>query len=331
MTQTDRILRIATRESPLAMWQAHYIAGRLQDGGIATELVPLVSQGDIDLRPIDGSRSVGLFTKRIQQALLDEEADVAVHSLKDLPTEPIAGLQLACVPERESIHDVLVNPNGLGLDQLPDKAVVGTGSTRRRAQLRYRRPDLDIQPLRGNVQTRLGKLTAGDYDAIVLAEAGLLRLEMDDVVRHQFTLQELLPAPGQGALGIETRAEDAEARQALAGLNDLPTFASVTAERTLLSQLHGGCLAPIAAFAEAKPDEHDREPSEGPSNICLHLRARVLDPNGTECLEVDGSLSLECKLDWIPDHPLVEAAVDLGDRLAEELIDQGAMELIRPG
>ncbi len=161
-------LRIATRKSPLALWQAEYVAQRLKEKGIDTVLVPMVSGGDTDMRPIDGTRQVGLFTKRIQQALLENEADIAVHSLKDLPTEQNPSLSLAAVPERETVVDSLVSKTSLRLDELPLEARVGTGSKRRAAQLRHRRPDLQVLPIRGNVQTRLGKLDEGEFDACLL-------------------------------------------------------------------------------------------------------------------------------------------------------------------
>ncbi|TWU60038.1 Porphobilinogen deaminase [Rubripirellula tenax] len=299
-------LRIATRQSPLALWQAEHVAARLAMLGIETVLVPMVSSGDTDMRPIDGTRQVGLFTKRIQQALLDDEADVAVHSLKDLPTEVIESLALAAVPERETVADCLVSKSGIAFADLPAEARVGTGSRRRAAQLLSRRPDLQIESIRGNVQTRLSKLDEG-FDAVVLADAGLVRLEMVDLPRYHFTMDEMLPAPGQGALGIEVRADDQRSFDAINQLNHLPTRASVTAERTLLSRLHGGCLAPIAAYANVEGSQ-------------LKMSAVALSPDGKQ--RIDESDEIAFKDD-------VSAALELASRITEKMISLGAIELVR--
>jgi len=300
-------LRIATRKSPLALWQAEYVAERLKQHGIATVLVPMVSSGDTDMRPIDGTRQVGLFTKRIQQALLENEADIAVHSLKDLPTEQNASLTLAAVPERETVLDSLVAKTSLKLDDLPPKACIGTGSQRRAAQLRNRRPDLNVMPIRGNVQTRLGKLEEGEFDAIMLAEAGILRLEMHDLPRTQFPIEEMLPAPGQGALGIEIRADD-KSCEGVRALDHLPTRAAVTAERQLLASLHGGCLAPIAALSQVAGDT-------------LELKATVLSQDGTQRLDETHEL---------PTNPqsMLKTAEQLAQLAATALLERGAAELI---
>ncbi|MEC8475223.1 MAG: hydroxymethylbilane synthase, partial [Planctomycetota bacterium] len=241
-------LRIATRKSLLALWQAKHVQSLMALNSDESELVPMVSVGDTDMSPIDGTRQVGVFTKRIQQALLDLEADIAVHSLKDLPTEATPTLTLAAVPERETIEDALVSPKGWTLDELPQNAVIGTGSKRRGAQLLHHRADLEIKNIRGNVQTRLEKLDAGEYDAIILAEAGILRLELNELIRTLLPLEIMLPAPGQGALGIEVRADDPKAIEAVAKLNQVEAHAAVHAERQVLAALHGGCLAPIAAL-----------------------------------------------------------------------------------
>lgn len=306
-------LRIATRESPLALWQANHVAQLLGSFGVETTLVPLVSRGDLDMRPIDGTRQVGVFTKRIQQALIDDEADVAVHSLKDLPTEVDERLMLAAVPARETVSDCLVSPEKYSLDSLPEGACVGTGSKRRGAQLLSQRRDLRVESIRGNVQTRLKKLSDGEFDAIVLAQAGLLRLEYGHVSRIQLSSEEMLPAPGQGALGIEVRRDDASSLETLARLNHVPTCAAVFAERTLLAELHGGCLAPIAAHGEFLDGR-------------LQLRARVLSPDGTRCCEskVSKKFSLESDT-WSQD------ATELGQMAAEDLAGQGARELVELG
>jgi len=302
-------IRIATRKSPLALWQAEHVAARLSEFGVETELIPMVSSGDTDMSPIDGSRQVGLFTKRIQAALLNNEADVAVHSLKDLPTEVNHHLTLAAVPERETTDDSLVSSAGWTFDQLPRKARVGTGSRRRAAQLLNRRPDLVILPIRGNVQTRLSKLESKEFDAIILAEAGIVRLKMNDLPRTRFRQSEMRPAPGQGALGIEVRSDDATANEVVAKLDHIPTRAAVTAERLLLAALHGGCLAPIAAIGEVKANQ-------------LHLAAVVLSEDGSERLDE------KHQVDFDPEN--WRAASDqLAAHLSDQMIRRGAVELIR--
>jgi hydroxymethylbilane synthase len=290
------------------MWQARHVAHLLAQTGTATELVPLASRGDVDMRPIDGTRQVGLFTKRIQRAVLDAEADVAVHSLKDLPTESDPQLILAAIPPRETVIDCLVSPEAWTLDALPDSARVGTGSRRRAAQLKSLRPDLQILPIRGNVQTRLRKLDEGRFDAIVLAEAGLVRLEMNELPRHRLPLSQMLPAPGQGALGVEVRRDDAVAGECLGRLDHAPTRAAVTAERTLLAALHGGCLAPIAAYGQVTDDR-------------LTLTAVVATPDGRERRTAEASERYDVT------DPLA-TGTRLGNQVAEQLIDLGAGALI---
>ncbi len=306
----DRILRIATRKSPLALWQAEHVAQLLAANSVKTRLVPLASIGDIDMRPIDGTRQVGVFTKRIQQALTDDEADIAVHSLKDLPTQPDPRYALVAIPERETVYDSLVSPSGMALTELPPQARVGTGSRRRAAQLLWQRDDLRIEPIRGNVQTRLAKLKSEPFDAIILAEAGLLRLQMHDLPRVQISLDEMLPAPGQGALGIETRSDDVQARDSLAAVDHPATRAAVTAERTVLAKLHGGCLAPIAAYATVADQR-------------LSLQSVVLSADGKERLIESESCELpKASNQW------ESIASDLATTVAGRLIDAGASELI---
>lgn len=304
-----KTLRIATRKSPLALWQAEHVAGLLEKMDQAVELVPLVSSGDTDMRPIDGTRQVGLFTKRIQQALIDDEADIAVHSLKDLPTEVDDRLALAAVPERETVEDCLVSPAGWSLTQLPDSARVGTGSRRRASQLLSARDDLRIEPIRGNVQTRLEKLAAGDFEAIMLAQAGLLRLKMDNTSRTVLPLEQMLPAPGQGALGIEVRSNDQQTHDAVKALDDCSTRACVTAERSLLAALHGGCLAPIAAYAEVDAGT-------------IRMRSVVLSQDGKQRIDVDHRLPFTAE-HWN------SAADELAAHVTKEMIGQGAAELIQ--
>lgn len=272
-----KTIRVATRRSPLALWQADWVAKRLAELGIACQLVPLVSQGDDDQRPITTASGVGLFTKRIQQALIDGEADVAVHSLKDLPTMPIDALQVSAVSQRAEVEDCLLTATGLTLDELPRGAGVGTSSRRRAAQLLAYRDDLRIAPIRGNVQTRIDQVMCGDFDATLLAAAGLARLDMHDLPMVKLPLEVMLPAPGQAALAVETRRDDEATSRIVARLNHGPTRRAVTAERRLLSDLSGGCLAPIAALATVQGEQ-------------LALRAVVLSPDGKQRLvaEVDG-------------------------------------------
>ena len=251
-------LRIATRESPLALWQANRVAALLRAAhpGVGVELVPVNTLGDrnrVDPLPLmadalhqDGEPAVGLFTKEVQRAVLLGNADLAVHSLKDLPTGPVPGLTLAAVPERAARWDVLVLPHAAAgtLDDLPHGATVGTGSPRRRSQLLRLRPDLRFAEARGNVGTRLEKLDAGEFAALILAEAGLVRLGLGDRVSRRLS-DELLPAVGQGALGIECRDDDPATRAALEPLNHAATRAEVDAERACLHRLGAGCHAPV--------------------------------------------------------------------------------------
>ena len=296
-------IRLATRKSPLALWQATWVADQLNAMGHPCELVPLVSQGDNDLRPITADSGVGLFTKRIQQALLDGEADVAVHSLKDLPTEGPAELMLAAVTQREVVEDRLITRGGISLEALPRGAVVGTSSRRRAAQLLFRRRDLDIRPIRGNVQTRIDQVTRGDFDATILASAGLHRLGLEGEIRSVvLALETMLPAPGQAALGIETRRDDAKAIAAVSKLEHRATRAAVTAERSLLRALSGGCLAPIAAFGSV----------DGES---LRLIATVIAP--------DASLKLLVEVEGNADEPK-----GLGRQAASSLLALGAEAII---
>ena len=299
-------LRIATRVSRLAIWQAEHVAALLSlSAAVETELVRVTSSGDRDqTRPVAELQSQGLFTKEIQQAVLDGRADLAVHSLKDLPTEETPGLVLAAVPERETVADVLVSRDGRGWSKLPRGARIGTGSRRRRAQLLNVRPDFEMLELRGNVETRLQKLRNGEYDAIVLAQAGLRRLGLDDPLFHEKLNPTFFqPAVGQGALGIEARADDSQTQDLLAKLDHAPTRAAVTAERALLAALRGGCLAPVGAWARL--DDEGR----------LLLEAVVLSLDGRKKLVATASDS--------PDH-----AESLGRRVAAELDRQGAAELI---
>ncbi len=260
------------------------------------------------MRPIDGTRQIGVFTKRIQQALVECEADIAVHSLKDLPTESDSRFTLAAVPAREVVPDSLVSKSAWTLEQLPEGAIVGTGSRRRAAQLLNHRPDLDVRPIRGNVQTRLAKLDAGEYDAIMLAEAGIVRLGMEDLARSVLPIEQMLPAPGQGALAIEVRSDDQVSKDAVAPLDDLATRAAVTAERALLAELHGGCLAPIAALGKVEQGT-------------LTLDAVVLSTDGKERLDESASVAYESD-NW------QAAAAEVADSVTRSLVARGARELV---
>ena len=266
------------------------------------ELVLISTQGDVKTGPLGQIGGQGLFTKEIQRALLDGQIDLAVHSLKDLPTEVVEGLSLAAVPERESIHDVLVCNIAKSLNELPKIARVGTGSLRRRAQLQHVRPDLQMLEIRGNVETRLRKLDEGEYDALVLAQAGLRRLGLDQRIASVIPLSVMLPAIGQGALGIEARSDDVATRQLLAPLRHEPTQQAVIAERSLLATLRGGCLAPVGAWARVESSS-------------LLLEGVVLSGDGRQRVAACSSA-------------LPAAAADLGRHVAEDLIRQGADGLI---
>ena len=295
-------LRIGTRKSPLARWQAQWVAAELEKLGNSIEMVWIVTQGDVTAQPLGTVGGQGLFTKEIQRALLDGEIDLAVHSLKDLPTQPIDGLALAAVPQREVVGDCLIAPLGTTIENLPLGARIGTGSLRRAAQLRAWRADLEILDIRGNVETRIKKLDDGIYEAIVLAEAGLHRLGYLDRVAQKLPLHRLLPAVGQGALGLETRADDETTLKALSALNHAASQLAVTAERSLLAHLRGGCLAPVAAWCRMEGDK-------------LRLEAKVLS--------LDGQTQLQADRRFAPDQ-----AQEEGRLAAEELIAAGAQQLI---
>ncbi|QDT72293.1 hydroxymethylbilane synthase [Lacipirellula limnantheis] len=245
----DRPLRIGTRASKLARWQSDWVAAELSRLGAAVEIVEITTRGDVEqLGPVGSIGTQGVFTKEIQAALLAGQVDLAVHSLKDLPTEQVAGLVLAATPPRESVADALVARSAASLADLPPGARVGTGSLRRRAQLLHLRPDLHVAGIRGNVDTRLRKLDDGEFDAIVLAAAGLTRLGWAARITDRLEPPRMLPAPGQGSLALECRADDLPTLEMVAHLNDPLTRLGVVAERAVLAALHGGCSAPIAAW-----------------------------------------------------------------------------------
>lgn len=297
----SRTLRIATRQSLLALWQAEYVKARLESlhTDLSVELVTMVTKGDKILdTPLAKIGGKGLFVKELENAMLEGRADIAVHSMKDVPMDFPQGLGLAVICERENPTDAFVSSTYSHLDQLPEGAIVGTSSLRREVQLRERRPDLVIKSLRGNVQTRLGKLDAGEYDAIILASAGLIRLKLEERIRYRIPAEESLPAGGQGAVGIECRMDDQATLDLLKPLNDADTATRVLAERALNRRLEGGCQVPIGCYAELEGDQ-------------LWLRGLVGRPDGTKVLrdEIRG--------------PAIDAEL-LGITLAERLLEAGA-------
>lgn len=301
----SRILRIATRSSPLAIWQAEYVQRRLEalHEGLSVELVRIKTQGDKILdTPLAKIGGKGLFVKELEQAMMDGRADIAVHSMKDVPMELPEGMALPVICEREDPRDAFVSNHHDALSALPEGARVGTSSLRRQAQVLANRPDLKVSSLRGNVQTRLGKLDSGDFDAIILAAAGLKRLEMHDRIRYEMPPEESLPAVGQGAVGIECRAGDELVQALLAPLNDPLTWDRVSAERAMNRRLEGGCQVPIAGFALLEGDT-------------LWLRGLVASENGDTVLRAEARA------------PREEAAA-LGVRVAESLLEQGAERIL---
>ena len=261
-------LVIATRESRLALWQAEHVQALLRQRGLSVELLGMTTKGDQILdRTLSKVGGKGLFVKELEVALEEGRAHIAVHSLKDVPMELPAGFALACVMEREDPRDAFVSPHYASLAQLPQGAVVGTSSLRRQVLLHALRPDLKIVPLRGNLDTRLRKLDEGQYDAIVLAAAGLKRLKMDERIRSIFEPEEMLPAAGQGALGIEIRSDREDLHTALQSLVDMPTWLRVTAERAVSRGMGGSCSVPLAAYATLEGDT-------------LFIRAAWGDPDG---------------------------------------------------
>ena len=304
MTQTTPI-RIATRQSPLALWQAHYVKDALQAAhpGLEVELVTMVTKGDIILdTPLAKVGGKGLFVKELEVAMLEGRADLAVHSMKDVPVEFPEGLGLVTICEREDARDAFVSNTYASIDELPQGAVVGTCSLRRQCQLKEVRPDLIIKELRGNVGTRLGKLDAGEYDAIILAAAGLKRLELEERIRSFIEPEQSLPAVGQGAVGIECRLDDERLLKLLAPLNHVDTADRVKCERAMNLTLEGGCQVPIGSYALLDGDE-------------LWLRALVGEPDGTTIVrgEIRGAR---------------QDAESLGIKLAHQLLDQGAKEIL---
>lgn len=297
-------IRIGTRASALARWQTDHVARRLTAlTGVECRIVVLATAGDVDTgTPLPALGGKGVFTEALELALRAGEIDAAVHSLKDVPTEETPGLCLAAIGSREDPRDVLIARDRWTLGTLPRGATVGTCSTRRSAQLLAARPDLVMAPLRGNVDTRVAKALRGDYDAIVIAAAGVIRLKLASAIRAFLPLEVVVPAPGQGALAVECRADDVRVRGLLAHLDEPAVRAAVTAERAFLEGMGGGCTAPIAASAATAGGR-------------VSLRGLVASPDGTHTVHVGRSA------------PVAEARA-LGLALAEEAVAAGAMALL---
>jgi hydroxymethylbilane synthase len=301
-------LRIGSRGSQLALWQANHISALLRARGYEVEIEIIHTTGDkitdvpLAMVGTKGGSGKGVFTKEIEEALADGHVDLAVHSLKDLPTELAAGFEIAAITEREDPRDAFCSRDCSSIKDLPKGARVGTSSLRRQAQLRAIRPDLDIHPLRGNVDTRLRKLERGEYDVIILASAGLKRLGKTELIKQIIPTEIMCPAAGQGALAIEIRKSDSRMREHLEFLNEANACAATTCERALLNQLGGGCQVPIGAFAEIK-------------NGILHLEAIVADPDGSKVLREsrDGNL----------DDPET-----LGNAVGQTLLRRGGNEIL---
>ncbi|EHR48835.1 porphobilinogen deaminase [Saccharomonospora marina XMU15] len=306
----DRTIRIGTRGSKLALAQTGTIAKRLEEAGHEVEIVTVSTPGDRSSAPI-AEIGVGVFTSALRDALLNKQVDVAVHSYKDLPTAAEPGLSLAAVPPREDPRDALVARDGLTLGELPPGSVVGTGAPRRMAQLRALGLGLEVVPIRGNIDTRIGKVTSGELDAVVLARAGLARVGKLDVVTETLDPIQVLPAPAQGALAVETRVDDVDTEHLIHSLvDDAPTRASAAAERAMLAALEAGCSAPVGALAEVVEDLD----SEGAVIERLSLR-------GIAAVDVEGDAVRILRASAIAEK---HEAEQLGRALAAELLDLGA-------
>ncbi|NUF82445.1 hydroxymethylbilane synthase [Acinetobacter seifertii] len=306
MLEFMKTLKIATRQSPLALWQAEHIRARLQElhPDLTVELVKFVTQGDKILdTPLAKIGGKGLFVKELEAALLDGRADLAVHSMKDVPMALPEGLTLAVICEREDPLDAFVSNNFEKFTDLPQGARVGTSSLRRKSQILKQRPDLQIIDLRGNVGTRLSKLDDGQYDAIILASAGLKRLGLENRIRHTIEPNVSLPAVGQGALGLECRADDQEVLALIQPLLHIETDVCVRAERAFNAYLEGGCQVPIAGYATLQDGK-------------IHIEGRVGSPDGQTLLRAE-----------MTDE--AHNAQQLGENLARNLLEQGAGDLLK--
>ncbi|TWT58442.1 Porphobilinogen deaminase [Thalassoglobus neptunius] len=305
---SGRTIRIATRQSQLALWQANHIADllRQETDQFKVELVPLSTIGDRDRsEPLRNMGGQGVFTREVQRAVLDQSADIAVHSLKDLPTDTVDGLALAGVPERAPRFDALLMPHGAevtGLDELPEKARVGTGSPRRQAQILAQYPTLELCEIRGNVETRIRKLDEGEFDAVILAEAGLRRLGLEDRIGAILRPPVMYPAVGQAALGLECRDDDEQVIELLQSVTDDKALAEVTCERACLATLRAGCHAPVGIHCVVENDQ-------------IEATAVVLSPDGRE--------RFEAAITGTSDD-----ALSLGQQLAETLIAGGAEKVL---
>lgn len=296
-------LRIGSRGSQLALWQANHISALLRACGHEVEIEIIHTTGDkITDVALAKVGTKGMFTKEIEEALAAGRVDLAVHSLKDLPTELPLGFEIAAITERQDPRDAFCSRHYSRIEDLPPGARVGTSSLRRQAQLKAIRHDLDIHPLRGNVDTRLRKLEQGDYDAIILASAGLKRLDKTELMKNIISGEIMCPAAGQGALGIEIREGDATTREKVRFLDDFATRVATTCERTLLNRLGGGCQVPIGALAELRDGK-------------LHLEAIVADPDGTKLLRESRAGS-------------IDSPQELGNEVGEALLRRGGDEIL---
>lgn len=298
-------VRLGTRKSPLALWQAHRIRDRLAEvsPGVHVEIVEITTTGDKILdKPLVQVGGKGIFTKEIEDALLDERIDFAVHSYKDLPTVLPDGLSIGCVPERDSPFDALFSRKATGLADMPEAPVIATGSLRRRAQILIARPKATVVDLRGNVQTRRKKFEASEWDGMIMAHAAIRRMRWDDAIAGPIAPEEMLPAPAQGALAIEARSDDEETRALLERIHSQETSYGVVAERAFLARLEGGCQVPIAAYAEVDDN-----------TLTLHGLLSSLEGDPHLRLQITGS---------------VEEAETLGNALAERMLEQGGAEII---
>ncbi len=302
----EKIIRIATRQSPLALWQAEHVAELLVRTfpGVRTELVKMMTRGDKILdAPLAKVGGKGLFVKELEQGMLEGLADIAVHSMKDVPVDFPEGLHLAAILAREDPTDAFVSNRYSGLNELPANARIGTSSLRRECQLKEKFPDAKVVPLRGNVNTRLAKLDAGDYDAIILASAGLKRLGMADRITQSLDTGVSLPAIGQGAIGIECRVDDLKINEILSTLHDTETGLCVSAERAMNARLNGGCQVPIAGFAQFQRGQ-------------IFMRGLVGNPDGSVLYRSERSGGLD------------QGEV-IGRQIAEDLLAQGAGEILQ--
>lgn len=299
------LIRIATRRSPLALWQAEHVAERLKANhpDLEIELVKMITTGDKILdTPLAKIGGKGLFVKELEQGMFNDEADIAVHSMKDVPAKLPDGLSIEAILNREDPSDAFVSNKYNNIEELPLNASVGTSSLRRQCQLLEKRPDLNIKPLRGNVNTRLRKLDEGEYDAIILASAGLIRLQFEARIKSSIPLTQSIPAIGQGAIGIECRTDDEDVKKLIACLHDEPTAQRINAERAMNFRLEGGCQAPIAGHATIQGD-------------ILELTGLVAEPDGTVVLreQMQGNVADACAI---------------GAAIAERLLNNGAKPIL---